>query len=115
MSDGEAKAFVAHYPFDLLAGKHLIFVYSNVVEYQHIGDTKAPLIRVIDSKKRLKNRSLCETEPTHRTVLSNLEHQKLCSNNFQCIEVQLRTQTGKIVPFTGTGKINLTLNFRKFN
>ena len=77
LGDGEAKAFVADYPFDLLAGKQLIFVYSNIIEYQHIGDTKAPLIRIIDSKQRLKNGSLCEIEPTHRIVFSNLEYKKL--------------------------------------
>ena len=115
LGDGEAKAFVADYPFDLLAGKQLIFVYSNIIEYQHIGDTKAPLIRIIDSKQRLKNGSLCEIEPTHRIVFSNLEYKKLLSNNSQCIEVQLRTETGKFVPFTGTGKVILTLNFKKFN
>ena len=115
LGDGETKAFVADYPFDLLAGKQLIYVYSNIIEYQHIGDTKAPLIRIIDSKQRLKNGSLCEIEPTHTIVFSNLEYKKLLSNNFQCIEVQLRTETGKFVPFTGTGKVILTLNFKKFN
>ena len=83
LGDEEAKTFVADYPFDLLAGKQLIFVYSNIIEeYQHIGDTKAPLIRIIDSKQRLKNGSLCEIEPTHRIVFSNLEYKKLLSNNF---------------------------------
>ena len=67
-SDGEAKAFVADYPFDLLAGKQLIFVYSNIIEYQHIGDTKTPLLRFIGSKRRLKSGSFCEIEPTHRIV-----------------------------------------------
>ena len=67
----------------------MIFVYSNKIEYQHIGDTKAPLIRVIDSKQRLKNGNLCEIEPTHRIVFSILEYKKVLSNNFQCIEVQL--------------------------
>ena len=40
MSDGEVKAFIADYYFDLLAGKQFIFVYSKIIEYQHIGDTK---------------------------------------------------------------------------
>ena len=31
MGDGEAKTFVADYPFDLLARKQLIFVYSNIL------------------------------------------------------------------------------------
>ena len=60
MSDDEAKTFIADYPFDLLAVKQLIFVYSVIIEYQHIGDTKTPLIRVIDSNQRLKNDSLFE-------------------------------------------------------
>ena len=89
MSDREAKTSVADYAFDLLAGKQLIFVYSIIIEYQHIRDTKALLICVIDSNQRLKNGSLCEVEPTHREVFSNLEYKKLLSNNFQCIEVQL--------------------------
>ena len=80
MSDREAEAFVADYPFDLLAGKQMIFVFSDIIEYQRIGDTKAPLIRLIDSKQRLRSGSLCEIEPTHRTVFSNLEYKKLLSN-----------------------------------
>ena len=33
-----------------------------------MGDPKAPLLRVIDSKQRLKNGSVCELEPTQRIV-----------------------------------------------
>ena len=107
MSDGETKAFVADYPFDLPAEKQLIFVYSHIIEYQHIGDTKTPLIRVLYSKQRLKTGSLCEIKPTNRKFFSNLEHEKW-SNNLQFVEVQLTTETGKIVPFTETGKVILT-------
>ena len=106
---------MADYPFDLSAGKQLIFVYFNIIEHQYVGDTKAPLIRVIDSKQRLKNGSTCEIEPTHRIVFSNLEYKKLLSKNFQSIDIQLRTETGKLVPFPGTGKVILTLNFKKID
>ena len=80
--------------------------------YQPLKDTKAPLFLVIDSKQCPKNGSLFEIEPTHRKIFSNLEYRKLLSNNFQCIEVQLITETGKYVPFTGTGKLILTLNYK---
>ena len=50
MFDDEDKTFVGDYSLDLSAGKQLIFVYVNIIEYQHVGDIKAPLIRVIDSK-----------------------------------------------------------------
>ena len=72
MTEDEEKIFVGDYPFDLSAGKQLIFIYVNIIEYQYVGDTKNPLIRVIDSKQRLKNSSPCVIEPTHRTVFSNL-------------------------------------------
>ena len=113
MADDEEKTFVGDYPFDLSAGKQLIFIYVNIIEYQYVGDTKAPLIRVIDSKQRSKNGSPGEIEPTHRIVFSNLENKKLLSKNFQSIEIQLRTETGQLVPFAGTRKVILTLNLKK--
>ena len=115
MTEEDLEPYKGDYPFDLLAGKQLIFVYTDIVEYQYVGDTKAPLIRVIDSKQRLKNGSPCEIEPTHRIVSSNLEYKKLLSKNFQSIGVQLRTETGRLVPFTGTGKVILALSFKKFD
>ena len=115
MADDEEKTFAGDYPFDLSAGKQLIFFYINIIEYQYVGDTKAPFIRVIDSKQRLKNGSPCEIEPTPRIVFSNLEYKKLLSKNFQSIEIQLRIETGQLVPFAGTGKVILTVNFKKFD
>ena len=52
MADDEKKSFAGDYPFDLSSGKQLIFIYVNIIEYQYVGDTKAPLIQVIDSKQR---------------------------------------------------------------
>ena len=115
MADDEEKTFAGDYPFDLSAGKQLIFIYVNIIEYQYVGDTKTPFIRVIDSKQRLKNGSACEIEPTHRIVFSNLEYKKLLSKNFQSIEIQLRTEIGQLVLFAGTGKVILTLNFKIFD
>ena len=57
MADDKEKTFAADYPFDLSSGKQLIFIYVRIIEYQDLGDTKPPLIRVIDSKQRLKNGS----------------------------------------------------------
>ena len=77
MADDEEKTCVGDYPFDLSTGKQLIFFYVNLIEYQYVGDTKAPLIQVNNSKQRLKYGSPCEIEPTHRIVFSNLEYKKL--------------------------------------
>ena len=67
MKKDNTKAFMGDFPADLCAGKHLIFIYTNIIEYQYVGDAKAPLLRVIDSKQRLKNGSICELEPTHNS------------------------------------------------
>ena len=77
-----------------------------------MGDAKAPLL-VIDLKQRLKNGSVCELEPTHRIVFTNLDYKKLFSNTIQSISIELRTETGQLVPFSGTSKVTLTLKFKK--
>ena len=50
MKKDERKVFFREIPADLCAGKHLIFIYTNIFEYQYVGDAKTPLLRVIDSK-----------------------------------------------------------------
>ena len=76
MQKDDINAFMGDFPADLCARKHLIFFYTNIIEYQYVGDAKAPLLRVIRSKQRLKNGSVCEFEPTHRIVFFEFGLQK---------------------------------------
>ena len=115
MKIDETEAYYWEFPADLCAGNHLIFIYTNIIEYQYVDDTKAPLLRVIDSKQCLKNGSVCELEPTHRIVFTNLDYKKILTNTIQPISIELRTETGQLVPFLGTGKVILTLQFKKFS
>lgn len=101
------------YPVDMTSGVQFVFVYLDIIDYQHLGDTKAPLLKVIDTDLRLKNGSVCSIEPTHRKVFSNLEYKTLLTNTIKSIKVELRTETGHLVPFAGTGKVLLTLQFSK--
>ena len=68
MQKDDTKAFTSDSPADLCAGKHLIFIYKNIIENQFVGDAKTTLLRVIDSKQWLNNGSFCELVPTHRIV-----------------------------------------------
>ena len=102
------------YPFDLSAGIELMFIYLDIIDYQHVGHSKAPLLRIIDTKRRLKNGNIGIVEPSHRIVFSNLDYKKLLTKSIQCVAVQLRSETGNLVPFAGTGKVILTLHFKKF-
>ena len=54
MKSDETKACYGEFPADLCAGKHLKIIYTNNIEYQYVSDAKAPLLRVIGSKQRLK-------------------------------------------------------------
>ena len=114
MKSDDTKAYYREFPDNLCAGKHLIFIYTNIIEYQFVGDTKAPLLRVIDSKQLLKNGSVCELEPTHRIVFTNLDYKKFLTNTIQSISTELRTETGQLVPFSELEKNILTLQFKKF-
>ena len=104
-----------HFPYDLSSGTSLIFVYIHIIQYQTAGDAKAPVLRVIDSKRRIKNVSACSIEPNHRKNFTNLDLKKLFSSSVQSISVQLRTDTGRLVPFAETGKVVLTPKFKHFD
>ena len=90
MKSDETKAYYWEIPADISAGNHLIFLYTNIIEYQYVVDTMVPLLRVIDSKQRLKNGSVCELEPTHRIIFTNLDYKKLLINTIQSISIELR-------------------------
>lgn len=105
----------ADYPVDMSAGTQLLFVYIDIITHQLVGNTKAPLLRVIDTNRRLKNGSLSPNEPTHRKNFSTLEYKKLLTTTIQSVKVELRTETGKLVPFVGIGKVLLALRFKKFD
>ena len=94
----------------------MMFIYLDISHYQIVGNTKALLLRVIDTNRRVKNGYACSIEPNHRKVFSNLDYKKLLVNNIQSIAVNLRTETGRLVPFAGGGgKIVLTLKLQKFS
>ena len=106
---------ISDYPVDMTAGIQLMFIYLDIIHYQIVRDTKAPLLRVIDTNQRVINGNVCPIEPNHRKVFSNLDYKKLLVNNIQSIGVNLRTKTGRLVPFaSGGGKVVLTLKFQKF-
>ena len=43
------------FPVDIACGSQLIFVYLDIIEYQHVGDSRAPILKIIESERRLRN------------------------------------------------------------
>ena len=94
MQKGDTKSFMGNFPADCCEGKHLISFNTNNFEYQYVGDAKAALLQVIDSKQRLKN----------GRVFSNLDYKKFLSNTIQSISIELRTETVNYSPFRYSSK-----------
>ena len=75
---------------------------------------KKTLLRVLDTNRRVKNGYACTIEPNHRKVFSSLDFKKTLVINISNISVNLRRETGGLVPFAGGGKVVLALKFQKF-
>ena len=60
------RIVVADYPYDWISGNSLNFVYTDLIEYQNTGDVKAPILKVIDSAKRVKNGELSSSQSFER-------------------------------------------------
>ena len=97
------------FPVDITCGLQLIFVYIDIIEYQHVGDSRVPILKIIESERRLRNGSLNTIAPVHHKAFTNLDYKRLLSNNIQRIKVELRSETGKLIPFTGIGKVVVSL------
>ena len=94
----------------------MMFIYLDIILYQIVRDTKAPLLRNIETNRRVKNGYACSIEPNHRKNFSNLDYKKLLVNNIQSTAVNIRKETGRLVPFAGGGgKVMLTVKFQKFS
>ena len=49
------KRHQSDFPVETITcGSKLIFVYIDVIEYENIGDVRAPVIKIIESKRRLE-------------------------------------------------------------
>ena len=98
---------------EILSGTEIFFVNCNIIEQQNIVSAKAPLIRVIDTGRKLTDGKLHFTSSTIQEILTELQFKKLISNSGKEVYVELVTHTGTYIPFVGTGRVVLTLMFRK--
>ena len=105
---------VNDFPVDLIYGIRLILVYTDLIEYQKTGDVKAPVLRIIDSGKRVESGKVVTIQNLETRSFFDLQYKKLLVQNIQTIGIQLRKETGILVPFCGKGQVVLTLKLKKF-
>ncbi|GBO16306.1 hypothetical protein AVEN_219606-1 [Araneus ventricosus] len=99
-----AGSYVGKYPIQLNAGISDIFVYSDVVESHHVGDSFSPLLRIIPCMKEKDEQIVKYYEkplyfPVKKTFI-------------ETIEIDLPTSSGDNIIFTG-GRTCAVLSFRR--
>ena len=81
-----------------------LYLYTDIVESRIVGDTLAPLLRALPISGRHGDRVSDRFTNVHYVPL-------LCSN-FNSIEVDIRNDMGRRVPFE-YGRVTVTLHFRR--
>ena len=102
------------FPANILSGAKIIFANCNIIERQHTAGAKAPILRVIDTRKKVTDGKLSLTSSTTHKTFTELQLKKLVLKSVKDVYVELVTHTGNYVPFVGTGRVVLTLKLRNF-
>ena len=93
---------------------HSLMIYSDLVEYSIVGDTKAPLLRCFPFISKLKGGDIITTaQYMNYQTFSNLQFRPLLKNSFHSIHIDLRDTSGEKIPFVSVGITRLVLMFRK--
>ena len=93
---------------------HSLLIYSDIVEYNIVGDTKAPLLRCFPFISKLKGGDIITAgQYMNYQTFSNLQFRPLNKNSFHSIHIDLRDPSGEKIPFVSVGITRLVLMFRK--
>ena len=93
---------------------HSLMIYSDLVEYSIVGDTKAPLLRCFPFISKLKGGDIITTgQYMNYQTFSNLQFRPLLKNFFDSIHIDLRDTSGEKIRFVSVGITRLVLMFRK--
>ena len=93
---------------------HSLMIYTDIVEYNFVGDTKAPLPRCIPFISKLKSGDIITTgQYMNYETFSNLQFNRLLKNSFHSIHIDLRDTSGEKIRFVSVGITRLVLMFRK--
>ena len=90
---------------DIHHNAHAVYVYTDIIKHNIVGDAHAPLLRAVSLKWN-------DTATVVQNIsFSNLHYRPLRSASFREISVYLRDATGRPVPFE-RGHVSVVLAFR---
>ena len=93
---------------------HSLMIYTDFIEYNFVGDTKAPLLRCFPFISNLKSEDIITTgQYMNYQTFSNLQFRRLLKDSVHSIHTDLRDTSGEKIPFVSVGKTRLVLMLRK--
>ena len=93
---------------------HFLMVYTNLIEYNIVGDTKAPLLRCFLFISKPKSGDIITTgQYMNYQTFRNLLFTTLLKNFFHSIHIDLRDTSGEKIPFVSVGITRHVLMFKK--
>ena len=93
---------------------HFLMIYTDLIEYNIVGDTKTPLLRCFPFISKLKSGDIITSgQYMNYQIFSNLQFRPLLKNSFHNIHIDLRDTSGEKIPFVSVGITRLVLMFRK--
>ena len=83
---------------------HSLLIYTDIVEYNIVGDTKAALLHCFPFISKLKPGDIITTgQYMNYQTNSRLQFRRLLKNSFHSIHIDLRYTTGEKIPFVWVG------------
>ena len=74
---------------------HCLMIYTDLIEYNTVGDTKAPLLRcVLFISKRKSGDNETNGQYMNYQTFSNLQFRPLLKNSFHSVHIDLRATSG---------------------
>ena len=93
---------------------HSLMIYTDLIEYNIVGDTKAPLLRCFPFISKLKAGDIITFgQYMNYKTFSNLQFRPLLKNSFHSIHIDLRDTSDEKRPLVSVDITRLVVMFRK--
>ena len=91
-----------------------LMIYTELMEYNIVGDTKAPLLRCLLFISKLKSGDIITSgQYMNYQTFCNLQFRQLLKNSFHSIHIDLRDTSGEMILFASVGITRPVLMFTK--
>jgi hypothetical protein len=86
---------------------NLMFLYTNICEPSIVGDTSAPLLRIIRIKNKTSSTAICKS-----IIFDNIHYVPVLINVISTINIALRSMDGSLFPLYN-GSVTIKLHFKR--